>query len=176
MVSILFAWQHLHVGHPRVVITTYVQHLIALTFVPAVANAVGPMPHFAEVGQFLCIQMEKIPRSLMLVAVGRLLLSESAGQGCSGLAQPETHRGPGNSKLCSDPDRHLAPPSSTYGLDDEAKLMASRQTVEPAGAVTEPGIPTLTKAPEPLVTGPLTEARKTTSFNDCHPRTDPINK
>ncbi len=40
-------------------------------------------------------------------------------------------------QLPGDPDRRLAPPPSTYGLDDEAKLVASRQAVRLAGPVSQ---------------------------------------
>lgn len=68
------------------VIATYMQYLVALAFVPPMANAIGPMPHFAEVGKFLCVQVEEIPWSLMFVTIGRFILSEDAGLGCFGLA------------------------------------------------------------------------------------------
>jgi len=123
------------------VIAAHVQHLITLTFVPPVADAIGSMSHFAEVGEFLGIQVEEIPRCLVFVAIGRLFLPEGGGLGRAGLAQPEPHRGPGNSQLCCDPDGRLAPPPSTYGLDDEAKLMASRQTKGPAGIILQTGNP-----------------------------------
>jgi hypothetical protein len=58
------------------VIAAYVQHLIPLSLVPSVADAVGPMPNLTEVGELLRVQVEQVSWSLVLVAVGWLLLLE----------------------------------------------------------------------------------------------------
>jgi hypothetical protein len=52
----------------------------------------------------------------------------------------------------------LAPPPSTYGLDDEAKLVASRQSMGLAGAILEASISLSPEAFQPLVAGSLAES------------------
>jgi hypothetical protein len=112
-----------------VVIVADMEHLVTRTAVPVVPDARGSVAHLIEVGELLRIQVEEIAWSLVLVAVRRLLLLEGRSSGDSGLPKPKAHGGPGYAQLLGNPDRRLAPPSSTYGLDDEAKLVASRQSM-----------------------------------------------
>jgi hypothetical protein len=70
----------------------------------------------------------------------------------------------------------LAPPSSAYGLDDEAKLMASRQAMGLAGTIPETRVSFLSEAVEPLVASPFAEPGHLRGLEDAHPRKNPLNK
>ena len=111
------------------VIAAHMQHLVAHAPIVLVADARSPVAHFLEVGELLCVQVEEITRSCVLVAVRRLLRLEIRGPGDPGLPQPETNGGSWNVQVSGDMKCRLAPQPSTYGLDDEAKLVASRQSV-----------------------------------------------
>lgn len=50
---------------------------------------------------------------------------------------PDTYGRGGFTQFLGDLDRRLAPPASTYGLHDEAKLVASRHAMRQTGAVLE---------------------------------------
>ena len=117
------------------VIAAHVQHLVALPLVPPVADAIGPMPHFAEVGELLGIQVKEIAWSLVFVAIQRFFLLEGGSLGDPSPSKPEPHCGAGQTQVRSDSDRRLALPSSTYGLDDKAKLMASTKPMRLAGTI-----------------------------------------
>jgi hypothetical protein len=156
--ALLLVRQHLHVAGPGVVIVADVKHLIARLAILVVPDACGSVAHLIEVGQLLGVEVEEVAWSFVLIAVRRLLLLEGRGPGNPCLPQPEPHGGPGHAQLRGDPDRRLAPPPSTYGLDDEAKLVASRQTVGLAGAIPQASFTFVPESLEPLVAGPFAES------------------
>lgn len=96
--------------------------------------------------------------------------------GGSDLPKPETHCGPGDSKVGGDPQGRLASPSSTCGLDDETNLVAPSEAIRPAGTVTKACFTLLLETPQPLVPLASTEARQAGSFDGRHSRKDSLDK
>lgn len=58
------------------VVIADMEHLIASAPVLCVANTCSPVAHLVEVGQLLRVEVKEVPRGLVLVAVGWLLLLE----------------------------------------------------------------------------------------------------
>jgi hypothetical protein len=151
------------------VIAADMQHLIAVAMISLVPDAGSAVAHLVEIGQFLGVEVKEIARSVMLIPVVRFLFLERSWLGGAGLPKPEPYGGAWHPQLPGNPDRRLAPPPSTYGLDDEAKLVASRQTMGLAGAVPKARIPFVPKAFKPLVAGAFTEPGHLRCLDDGHP-------
>jgi hypothetical protein len=158
------------------VIATDMEHLIAAPLVPRVANAGSAMAHLVEVGELLGVEMEEITWGLMLIPIVRFFLDKRGRQGSTGLPEPKAYGRAGHAKLPGNPDRRLALPSSTYGLDDEPKLMASRQAVGLAGAILEARLSLSPKALDPLVPSTLAEPSHGGGSDDRHPGKNPFHK
>jgi hypothetical protein len=140
-----------------VIVIADMEHLIAAPLVQLVANPGSAVAHLVEVGEFLCVEMEEIAWGLVLIPIVRFFLDERGCQGSTGLPEPKTYGRAGHAELPGNPDRRLAPPSSTYGLDDESKLVASRQAMGLAGSILEARLALASKPLDPLVPGALTE-------------------
>jgi hypothetical protein len=158
------------------VITAYMEHLVASPPVAMMPDAIGAMPRGIEVGQLLGVKVEQVAGSCVLIAVVRLFLLERSGSGDPRPPEPEPDRATRDSKVPGDPDRRLAQPSSTYGLDDKAKLVASTKAVRLAGSVLKPMPALLPEATQPLMTRTLTESGHGGCLKDRHPCQDPLNE
>jgi hypothetical protein len=158
------------------VIAADMQHLIAVALVPLMPDAGSAVAHLIEIGQFLGVEVEEIARSFMLIPIVRFFFLEGSRLGSPCLPKPEAHGGAWHSQLPGDLDRRLAPPSSTYGLDDEPKLVASRQAMGLAGAVLKPGLSLLPKTLDPLVPSTLAEPGHGRGCDDGHPGKNPFHK
>jgi hypothetical protein len=158
------------------VIAADMQHLIAVALVPLMPDAGSAVAHLIEIGQFLGVEVEEIARSFMLIPIVRFFFLEGSRLGSAGLSKPEAHGGARHPQLPGDPDRRLAPPSSTYGLDDESKLMASGQAMRLAGAVLKSRLALSPKTLNPFVPGPLTEPGHRRGRDDRHPGQNPFYK
>jgi hypothetical protein len=158
------------------VIAADMQHLIAVALVPFMSDAGSSVAHLVEIGQFLGVEVEEIARGFMLIPIVRFFFLEGSRLGSPCLPKPEAHGGAWHPQLPGDPDRRLAPPSSTYGLDDESKLVASRQAMGLAGAILKPGLPLSPKTLDPLVPSPLAEPGHGRGCDDGHPGKNPFHK
>jgi hypothetical protein len=136
------------------IVAADVEHLVARAAILRMTNTCSPVSHLIEVGQFLRVQVQEIARSPVLIAVRRFLILERGSLGDPSLPEPETHGGAGDAQRGGNLDRRLALPSSPYGLDDKAKLVAPRQAVQATGAVLQPGASFNPKSMNPLVSGP----------------------
>jgi hypothetical protein len=102
----------------------------------------------------------------VFVAVRRFFRLKGRGPGNPVIPEPEPHGGAWHAQFGGDPDRRLAPPPSTYGLDDEAKLVASRQAVRLAGAILEADSPFRLESGQPGIGPTGTESNGLSSGPD----------
>jgi len=158
------------------VIAADMQHLIAVAMVPLMSDAGGAVAHLVEIGQLLGVEMEEIARGFMLIPIVRFFFLEGSRLGSPCLPKPEAHGGAWHPQLPGDPDRRLASPPSTYGLDDEPKLVASGQAMRLAGAVQESRLALPPKTLDPLVPSPLAETGHGRGCDHGHPRKNPFHK
>jgi len=158
------------------VIAANMQHLIAVALVPLMADAGGAVAYLIEIGQFLGVEVEQIAWGFMLIPIVRFFFLEGSRLGSPCLPKPEAHGGSWHPQLPGNPDRRLATPPSTYGLDDESKLVASRQAMGLAGSVLKPGLSLPPKTLNPLVPSPFTEPGHGRGCYHGHPGKNPFHK
>jgi hypothetical protein len=131
------------------------EHLVprSTAVLPSITG--DPVANLVEVGKLLGIEMEEIAGCFMLIPIVRFFFLEGGQLGSPRLPKPEAHGGAWHTQLPGDADSRLAPPPSTYGLDDEPKLVASRQAMRLAGAILKPRLALHPESLDPFVSGPL---------------------